>query len=354
MSTSQTQPPFGRLLTAMVTPLTVAGELDLDNAAKLAAYLVDTQHNDGLVINGTGGEAPTTSDAEKFELIAAVKDAIGDRAKIVAGVGTNDTVHSIQLAEQAARAGADGVLIVTPYYSKPPPAGLLAHFRAVADATDLPALVYDIPHRSAVPIQTETMLELAKHPNIVGVKDAKQDLAAYSRVIAETDLAYYAGDDAITLPMLSIGGVGVVGTSTHFCGALTKQLIEAYLRGDTNEALALHQQLLPILTGIFRDPGGDPGQGRAGAAGPVGRPGPAAAGGRHGSRDQPPAAGPGRGPALVDGGLDRCRSNLKLHLSVTLTRCQPPEPSLASPRASLPLVVVGPRPALPPSRVDRR
>ncbi|HEX2902756.1 MAG TPA: 4-hydroxy-tetrahydrodipicolinate synthase [Jatrophihabitans sp.] len=255
MPTTLRQPPFGRLLTAMVTPFSVAGELDLDNAAKLAAYLVDTQHNDGLVINGTGGESPTTSDAEKAELIAAVKDAVGDRAKIVAGVGTFDTIHSIQLAQQAAAAGADGLLIVSPYYSKPPQAGLLAHFRAIADATELPALVYDIPQRTAVAVQTETMLQLAEHPNIVGVKDAKQDLAASSRVIAETELAYYAGDDSITLPLLAVGGVGVVGTSTHFCGALTKQLIEAFLRGDISEALALHQQLLPIFTGIFRTQG---------------------------------------------------------------------------------------------------
>jgi len=255
MSTSQSQPPFGRLLTAMVTPFAVTGELDLDSAAKLAAYLVDTQHNDALVINGTGGESPTTSNAEKAELIAAVKDAVGDRAQIVAGVGTFDTVHSIHLAQEAAQAGADGLLIVSPYYSKPPQSGLLAHFRAIADATDLPALIYDIPHRTSVAVATETMLQLAEHPNIVGVKDAKQDLSASSRVIAETELAYYAGDDALTLPMLSIGGVGVVGTSTHFCGAVTKQLIEAYLRGDNAEALALHQQLMPIFTGIFRTQG---------------------------------------------------------------------------------------------------
>jgi 4-hydroxy-tetrahydrodipicolinate synthase len=255
MATPHLEPPFGRLLTAMVTPFTVAGELDTDTARSLAGHLVDTQRNDGLVINGTGGESPTTSDAEKAELVAAVKDAVGDRAKVVAGVGTFDTVHSIHLAEQAAKAGADGLLVVCPYYSRPPQSGLLAHFRAIADATDLPVLIYDIPHRTGVPVLTETMLELAKHPNIVGVKDAKQDLAASSRVIAETELAYYAGDDAITLPMLAIGAVGVVGTSTHFCGAQTKQLIEAYLRGDNAGALALHQQLLPIFTGIFRTQG---------------------------------------------------------------------------------------------------
>jgi len=254
MST-ETVPPFGRLLTAMVSPFTIAGELDADNAAKLAGYLVDTQHNDGLVINGTGGEAPTTSDAEKSELIAAVRSAVGDRAKIVAGVGTFDTVHSIHLAEQAAAAGADGLLVVTPYYSRPPQQGLLRHFRAVADATDLPVMLYDIPHRSGVPIAPETLLELADHPRIVAVKDAKGDLTSSSRIIAQTGLAYYAGDDALTLPMLSIGAVGVVGTSTHFCGALTKQLIEAYLHGDVVEARALHQQLLPIFTGIFKTQG---------------------------------------------------------------------------------------------------
>lgn len=239
----------------MVTPFTVAGELDLDCAVRLANYLVDTQHNDALVINGTTGESPTTSDGEKAELVAAVVDAVGDRAKVVAGVGTFDTVHSIQLADQAAKAGADGLLVVTPYYSKPPQAGLLQHFRAIADASDLPVLIYDIPGRSAAAVQTETMIELARHEQIVGVKDAKGDLAGSARVIAETGLAYYAGDDAVTLPLLAVGGVGLVGTSTHFSGAASKQLIEAYLRGDVAEALRLHQRLLPIYTGIFRTQG---------------------------------------------------------------------------------------------------
>ncbi len=250
-----TEPPFGRLLTAMVTPFTVAGELDTDNAAKLAGYLVDSQHNDALVISGTTGEAPTTSDAEKAELIAAVREAVGDRAKVVAGVGTFDTVHSIGLAERAARAGADGLLVVAPYYSKPPQAGMLRHFRAIADATDLPVMIYDIPGRTGAAVAPETMIALAEHPNVVAVKDAKLDLSSSARVIAETGLAYYAGDDAFTLPLLSVGGVGVVGTSTHFSGTLTKQLIEAYLRGDVAEALALHRQLLPIYTGIFRTQG---------------------------------------------------------------------------------------------------
>ncbi len=248
-------PPFGRLLTAMVTPFDVAGSLDLDAAARLATYLVDEQGNDGLVISGTTGESPTTSDAEKADLLAAVVDAVGDRAAVVAGVGTFDTVHTIQLAEQAAKAGAHGLLAVTPYYSRPPQAGILAHFRAVADATDLPVLLYDIPHRTGTPLAPETLIELAGHDRIVGVKDAKGDLISSSRVIAETGLAYYSGDDGNTLPLLSVGAVGVIGTSTHFSGPGTKALIAAYLAGDVAEALRLHQALLPIYTGIFRTQG---------------------------------------------------------------------------------------------------
>jgi 4-hydroxy-tetrahydrodipicolinate synthase len=247
--------PFGRLVTAMVTPFTVAGELDTAAAQRLARYLVDEQSNDALVISGTTGESPTTTDGEKAELIRAVVDAVGDRATVIAGVGTFDTVHSIHLAEQAAKAGAHAVLVVTPYYSKPPQAGLLAHFRAVADGTDLPVMLYDIPGRTGTPLQPETMIALAAHEQIVAVKDAKGDLPASARVIAESGLAFYAGDDAMTLPLLAVGGVGAVGTSTHFSGALTRQLILAFERGDTAEALRLHRQLLPIYTGIFRTQG---------------------------------------------------------------------------------------------------
>jgi 4-hydroxy-tetrahydrodipicolinate synthase len=255
MSSKDRVHPFGRLLTAMVTPFTVAGELDLQAARELATYLVDEQRNDGLVINGTTGEAPTTSDGEKAELLAAVVDAVGDRATIVAGVGTFDTVHSIQLAEQAAKAGADGLLVVTPYYSRPPQAGILQHFRAVADASALPVMVYDIPIRTGVQLQTETLIELAGHEQIVAVKDARGEPAASARVLAETELAYYAGDDAMLLPLLAVGGTGVVGTSTHFSGAVTKQVLEAYERGDIAEALRLYRQVLPIYTGIFRTQG---------------------------------------------------------------------------------------------------
>jgi 4-hydroxy-tetrahydrodipicolinate synthase len=253
--TGMSTPPFGRLLTAMVTPFAVDGSLDLDSAARLASYLVDEIGNDGLVISGTTGESPTTSDAEKAELLGVVLEAVGDRAKIVAGVGTFDTEHTLELAATAAKLGANGLLVVTPYYSKPPQAGIVDHFRRVADSTDVPLMLYDIPGRAGVAIATDTMLRLAEHPGIVAVKDAKGDLVASSRVIAESELAYYCGDDAMTLPLLSVGAVGVVGTSTHFSGVGTKQLIEAYLAGDVATALRLHQQLLPIYTGIFATQG---------------------------------------------------------------------------------------------------
>jgi 4-hydroxy-tetrahydrodipicolinate synthase len=249
------QRPFGRLLTAMVTPFGIDGELDLDRAAELATYLVDEQANDGLIINGTTGESPTTTDVEKADLVRAVVDAVGDRAHVVAGVGTFDTAHTIHLAEQAAKGGAHGLLVVTPYYSKPPQRGLLAHFRAVADATELPLLLYDIPGRTGVPIATETLIALAEHERIVAVKDAKGDLGESARVLAESDLAFYSGEDKLTLPLLSVGAVGVVGTSTHFSGKGTAAMIDAFARGAVTEALRLHRALLPIYTGIFRTQG---------------------------------------------------------------------------------------------------
>ncbi|MFV2016979.1 4-hydroxy-tetrahydrodipicolinate synthase [Micromonospora sp. LOL_023] len=247
--------PFGRLLTAMVTPLSDDGSLDLDGAARLASYLVDEQANDALVISGTTGESPTTTDEEKAQLLRVVIETVGDRARVVAGVGTNDTRHTIELAAAAEKAGAHGVLVVTPYYNKPPQAGLVRHFTEVADATGLPVMAYDIPHRAGVALTNETLARIAEHERIVAVKDAKGDLAATSWVTSRTDLAFYCGDDALTLPTLAIGGVGLVGTSTHLTGALTKQMIEAYVAGDHAAALALHRRLLPLFTGIFRGPG---------------------------------------------------------------------------------------------------
>lgn len=249
------EPIFGRMLTAMVTPFDQAGKLDVDAAKKLAAYLVDEMHNDGLLISGTTGESPTTSDQEKSELLAAVKSEVGDRAILVAGIGTNDTAHSVELAKQAEQAGADGLLVVTPYYSLPPQDAIIDHFTTIADTTDLPVILYDIPHRSGRPIATESLITLASHPHIKAVKDAKKDLDASSRVMAETDLQYYAGDDAITLPLMAIGGVGVVGTSTHFTGRRAHQMIDAFIARDLDKALALHRELLPVFTGVFATQG---------------------------------------------------------------------------------------------------
>lgn len=250
-----TEPILGRLITAMVTPFDAEGTVDLVRAQQLAARLVDEQRNDAVLVNGTTGEAPTTSDAEKADLVRSVKQAVGDRAKVVAGVGTFDTEHSIELCRQAAAAGADGLLAVTPYYLLPPQDALIAHFQTLASATDLPMLLYDIPHRTGRPIETASLLTLAGHPNIVGVKDAKNDIVGSAQVLAATGLDYYAGDDAKLLPLLAIGAVGVVGTSTHFSGRRTAELIEAWLRGDPAEALRIYRTLLPVYTGVFATQG---------------------------------------------------------------------------------------------------
>jgi len=246
--------PFGRVLTAMVTPMSADGAVDVEGAGELAAYLVE-HGNDGLVINGTTGESPTTTDDEKDRMVRAVVEAVGDRAQVVAGVGTNDSAHTCELARQAEKAGAHGLLVVTPYYNKPPQAGLQAHFERVAGATGLPLMLYDIPGRTATPIETETLVRLAAHERIVAVKDAKGDLEASAWVMARTDLAFYSGDDKITLPLLSIGGVGVVGVPTHLFGQQTSEMIAAYLRGDVGTALAAHRALLPVFTGFFRTQG---------------------------------------------------------------------------------------------------
>ncbi|MFT3875768.1 MAG: 4-hydroxy-tetrahydrodipicolinate synthase [Propioniciclava sp.] len=247
--------PFGRLITAMVTPFSSDCSLDLDQARRLAAYLVDEQGNDALVINGTTGESPTTNDEEKLALLRAVKAEVGDRAKVIAGVGTNETAATIQRCRDAEEAECDGVLVVTPYYSKPPADALLEHFLIVADSTQLPVMLYDIPGRSAIPIPEDTIIELARHPRIVAVKDAKGDLVSSAKVMAATDLAYYSGDDAVTLPLMSVGGVGVVGTSTHFTGAATREWMDLLADGARSDALALYRRLLPVYTGVFATQG---------------------------------------------------------------------------------------------------
>jgi 4-hydroxy-tetrahydrodipicolinate synthase len=247
--------PFGRVLTAMVTPLAEDGSIDLAGAQELAAHLVDRQAHDGLVVLGTTGEAPTLSDGEQHAVLEAVLDAVGDRATVVAGVGTNDTAHTIDNARRAERLGAHGLLVVTPYYNKPPQAGLLRHFTAVADATDLPVMLYDIPPRSVVPIEVDTLARLAEHPRIVAVKDAKGDLGAVMRTLARTDLAYYCGEDMLNLPLLAVGAVGVVSVVGHLAGPRLAELIAAVESGDLVKARAVNESLLPLYTGVFRTQG---------------------------------------------------------------------------------------------------
>ncbi|MEV5571509.1 4-hydroxy-tetrahydrodipicolinate synthase [Spirillospora sp. NPDC052269] len=243
--------PFGRMLTAMVTPFLPDGGVDYDGAARLATDLVDRQRHDGLVVNGTTGESPTTSDAEKERLVRTVVEAVGDRATVVAGAGTNDTGHSLALARQAEAAGAHALLVVTPYYNKPPQAGLLAHFRAVADTSGLPVMLYDIPGRAGVPIATDTLIRLADHPRIVAVKDAKGDLFAGSTVMANTDLVFYSGDDALNLAWLAMGAAGFVSVVGHVVGADLHEMIDVYRAGDHGRALEIHRRLLPVITAIM-------------------------------------------------------------------------------------------------------
>jgi 4-hydroxy-tetrahydrodipicolinate synthase len=241
---------FGTVLTAMVTPFTPSGDIDRAATASLASHLVDSG-NDGLVVNGTTGEAPTTSDDEKDEVIRIVLEAVGDRAKVIAGVGTNNTSHTVELAQRAEKAGAHGLLVVTPYYNKPPQAGLLQHFRMVADATDLPNMLYDIPGRSVAEISTATLVDLSEHPNILAVKDAKGDLAASARVLAATDLLYYSGEDALNLPLLAVGATGFVSVIGHFVGPELRAMREAFFTGELARAQELHYQSLAPNDAVF-------------------------------------------------------------------------------------------------------
>lgn len=245
--------PFGRTMTAMITPMTSDGSVDYEGAAKLASYLVDDMRNEGLVVNGTTGEAPTTTDEEKERLIRVVLEAVGDRAKVVAGVGTNITAHTIHLAGQAERAGAHGLLVVTPYYNKPAQSALVAHFSAVADSTGLSMLIYDIPARTGVAVATDTLVRLAEHPRIAGVKDAKGDLAASSQVLARTGLVYYSGDDMFNLPLLSVGASGFISVTAHVVGDRLHEMIEAFTAGRNGDARKLHLDMLPVNVGLFRN-----------------------------------------------------------------------------------------------------
>lgn len=247
--------PFGVMLTAMITPFKSDGSQDLDGAQRLAVHLVDNLKHDGIVVNGTTGESSTKSDAEDLALVQAVLEAVGDRATVIAGVGTNDTAHSISSAKSAAKVGAHALMAAAPYYNRPPQSGVIAHFTAIADSTDLPLMTYDIPRRTGLAIETETLVRLAEHPRIIANKDAKGDLEASQWVMARTDLAWYSGEDALNLPLLVLGASGMVSVVGHVVGDRLRDMADALWSGDLAKAHRINVGLLPVYTGIFRTQG---------------------------------------------------------------------------------------------------
>lgn len=247
---SDTSRPFGTLLTAMVTPFNEDGSVDFESAVALAKKLVD-DGNDGLVLNGTTGESPTTHSPEKAELVAAVVEAVGDKAIVVAGAGSNDTLHAVRMAEQAAEAGAHGLLAVTPYYSRPSQRGIVAHMEAIADSTDLPVMLYDIPGRTGVRISTDSYVALNSHKNIVAVKDAGGDVGIAAVNIANTELAWYSGDDGLYLPFLSVGGVGLVSVVAHLATKDFVEVEQAFTSGEHTRAVKAAQKLQPLTDAIM-------------------------------------------------------------------------------------------------------
>ncbi|MSY97045.1 MAG: 4-hydroxy-tetrahydrodipicolinate synthase, partial [Actinobacteria bacterium] len=248
------KPPFGRLMTAMVTPFKKDGAIDWAGVETLAAHLVSTGH-DGIVVNGTTGEAPTTSDDEKDQIVTLVKKVVGSKIHVIAGAGNNETSHSVVQAKRAAKAGADALLVVTPYYNKPPQAGIAAHFRAMADATDLSVMMYDIPGRTGIEIESDTIVELFEHPKIAALKDAKGNVAATSWVIKRSGIPVYSGDDILNLPLLAVGAVGFVSVCGHTIGSSLREMLDAWFAGKAERALEIHQKLLPVFTGTFRTQG---------------------------------------------------------------------------------------------------
>lgn len=247
---SQPAAPFGRVLTAMVTPFAADGSLDLDAAAAVASHLADHGH-DGVVVSGTTGESPTTTVAEDGELLRAVVDAVGNRLKVVAGVGTNSTAHSLELTEQAGKLGAHGVMVVTPYYNKPSQGGVLAHFSAVAQATDLPVMLYDVPGRTGLRIGWETYQRAAELDNVVAVKEAVGDVVQGTRLIRELDYALYSGDDVSNLTWLAHGACGVISVVGHVAGDQHKELVDAVLTGDLTRAQEIYHRLLPAIHAVM-------------------------------------------------------------------------------------------------------
>lgn len=243
---------FGRVLTAMVTPFDESGAVDFEQAASLAKHLV-ANGSDGIVVAGTTGESPTLSDEEKIRLVRTVKDAVAGRALVVAGTGTNDTRHSVHLTKDAQRAGADGILLVNPYYNRPSQDGLYAHFRTIAESTPLPCMLYNIPGRTGVNTAPETIARLAEMPNITAVKEATGNLdqASEIRRLTKDDFQIYSGDDSLTLPMLAVGGAGVVSVASHLAGREIREMVQAYQQGDVRRAVQLHIRLFPLFRVLF-------------------------------------------------------------------------------------------------------
>jgi len=243
------------MLTAMITPFAHDGSQDLVGAQALATHLVDNLHHDGLVINGTTGEASTKTDAEDLALLQAVVEAVGDRATVIAGVGTNDTAHSVACARAAVNAGVDALMASSPYYNRPPQQGIYEHFIAIADSTDLPLMTYDIPRRTGVVIETETLVRLAEHPRIIANKDAKGDLEASQWAMARSDLAWYSGEDSLNLALLALGAGGMVSVVGHVVGDRLADMAQLFWSGDVEGARVINESLLPVYTGIFRTQG---------------------------------------------------------------------------------------------------
>jgi 4-hydroxy-tetrahydrodipicolinate synthase len=243
------------MITAMVTPFDKDGAIDWDGVARLAQHLVENGH-DGIAVNGTTGEAPTTKSSEKLEIIRVVKNVVGPKITVLSGAGDNETAYTVEQAKRSEEAGADGLLVVVPYYNKPPQAGVEAHFRAVAAATKLPIMMYDIPGRTGIEIENDTIVRLFDSvDNIVALKDAKGNSASTSWVIQRCGIPVYSGDDILNLPLLAIGAVGFVSVCGHTVGLQLKAMLDAWFAGDSAKALSIHQQLLPVFTGTFRTQG---------------------------------------------------------------------------------------------------
>ena len=242
--------PFGQVLVAMVTPFTADGEVDWPGVETLIDDLI-SHGADGIVVSGTTGETSTLTDPEKIRLVEVGKSVAAGRAKIITGGGSNETAHAMQLARQSEKAGADGNLVVTPYYNKPTQAGILTHFRMIADSTALPVILYDIPGRTGVPIKYETILRLAKHPNILAVKDAKGDFSEVSRVLNQTDLLYFSGDDANVLPHMAIGAAGLIGVTANVAPGSYRTIVDAVNAGDLATATAAHRSLEPLVRAVM-------------------------------------------------------------------------------------------------------